>query len=123
HGVARGGQAMFAGILVVILFPIYLYYSLVNLSRVYDVTVRHLPQGQRPRVVEILRKIHVTMSAFFRGRLITMFVKGVLLLGLFVAFGVPFSYVCAAFAMLASLVPLVGGIAAAVPPIVLSLPK
>src|SRR6185436_1573178 len=35
----------------------------------------------------------------------------------------PFSYVCAAFAALASLVPVVGGIAAAVPPIVLSLPN
>jgi len=121
-----GGRAIFAtffGILTIaVLFPIYLFYSLVNLARVYDVAVRHLPQGQRARIVEILLKIHVTISAFFRGRLITMLVKGLLLLGLFVAFGVPFSYVCAAFAALASLVPVVGGIAAGIPPIVLALP-
>jgi predicted PurR-regulated permease PerM len=126
-GLVEGGRAVFStffGILTIaVLFPIYLFYSLVNLSRVYDVAVRHLPQGQRARIVEIVQKIHVTISAFFRGRLITMFVKGLLLLGLFIAFGVPFSYVCAAFAALASLVPIVGGIAAGIPPIVLALPE
>ncbi len=125
-GLVDSGRAVFTGILglltIAVLFPIYLFYSLVNLSRVYDVTVRHLPEGQRARIVEILHKIHVTVSAFFRGRLITMLVKGVLLLALFVAFGVPLSYVCAAFGALASLVPVVGGLAAGVPPIVLALP-
>jgi len=125
-GLVRGGSAVLEGFLsvltIVVLFPIYLYYSLVNLARVYDVGVRHLPQGQRPQIQGILHKIHVTMSAFFRGRLITMFAKGVLLLALFWSFGVPFAYVCAAFAALASLVPVVGGIAAGVPPLVLALP-
>ena len=106
-----------------VLFPIYLYYSLVNLSAFYDVTVRHLPEGQRGRIVDILQKIHVTLSAFFRGRLITMLAKGVLLFVLFASFGVPFSLVLAAFAAVASLVPVVGGLAAAVPPLALSLPS
>jgi predicted PurR-regulated permease PerM len=105
-----------------VLFPIYLYYSLVNLSGFYEVTVRHLPEGQRGRIVDILQKIHVTLSAFFRGRLITMLAKGVLLFLLFAAFGVPFSLVLAAFAAVASLVPVVGGLAAAVPPLALALP-
>lgn len=106
-----------------VLFPIYLYYSLVNLAGFYDVTVRHLPVGQRAVVVDILHKIHVTLSAFFRGRLITMLAKGVMLFVLFAAFGVPFSLVCAAFAAVASLVPVVGGLAAAVPPIALAMPS
>ena len=126
-GLAKGGQDLVFGLLGIvtlsILFPIYLYYSLVNLARVYDVTVGHLPLGQRPRIVEILHKIHVTVSAFFRGRLITMLVKGAMLYVLFAAFGVPFSVLCAAFAAVASLVPLVGGIAAAVPPVLLALPS
>jgi predicted PurR-regulated permease PerM len=126
-GLVEGGRAVFTGILgiltVAVLFPIYLFYSLVNLSRLYDVTVRHLPESQRARIVDILEKIHVTISAFFRGRLITMLVKGLLLLALFVSFGVPLSYVCAAFGALASLVPVVGGLAAGIPPIVLALPN
>lgn len=123
-GLVAGGRAVIStslGIFTLLfLFPIYLYYSLVNLAGVYDVAVKHVPLGQRPRVVDILGKIHATLSAFFRGRLITMFVKGVLLLILFVAFGVPFSYVCAVFAALASLVPVLGGIVAAIPPVMLS---
>jgi predicted PurR-regulated permease PerM len=126
-GLVQGGKALASGVLgivtLTILFPIYLFYSLVNLSRVYDVSVRHLPEGQRSRIVDILHKIHVTISAFFRGRLITMLVKGLMLLALYAAFGVPFSYVCAAFGAIASLVPVVGGIAGAVPPIVLALPS
>jgi predicted PurR-regulated permease PerM len=126
-GLVEGGRAVFTGILgiltVAVLFPIYLFYSLVNLARVYDVVVRHLPEGQRARIVDILGKIHATISAFFRGRLITMLVKGVMLLALFAAFGVPLSYVCAAFGALASLVPVVGGIAAGIPPVVLALPN
>jgi len=126
-GLVQGGRAVFStflGVLTIaVLFPIYLYYSLVNLARVYEVVVRHLPEGRRPQIVGILHKIHLTISAFFRGRLITMTVKGLLLLALFVAFGVPFSYVCAAFAALASLVPVVGGVVSAIPPIVLALPN
>lgn len=126
-GVAKGGQDLVFGLLGIltlsILFPIYLYYSLVNLARVYDVTVSHMPLGQRQRIVDILHKIHVTISAFFRGRLITMLVKGGMLYVLFAAFGVPFSFLCAAFAAIASLVPLVGGIAAGVPPVLLALPN
>ncbi len=126
-GLVEGGRAVFTGIIglltIAVLFPIYLFYSLVNLSRVYDVAVRHLPEGQRARIVDILEKIHLTISAFFRGRLITMLVKGVLLLAVFVSFGVPLSYVCAAFGALASLVPVVGGLAAAIPPLVLAFPS
>jgi predicted PurR-regulated permease PerM len=124
-GLAKGGETVISAAIslfsLVFLFPIYLFYSLVNLTHVYDVTVKYVPEHQRARVVDILHKIHATLSAFFRGRLITMMVKGLLLLTLFVAFGVPFSYVCAAFAALASLVPVLGGVVAAIPPVVLSL--
>jgi len=46
-GLVEGGRAVFTGIIglltVAVLFPIYLFYSLVNLSRVYDVSVGDLP--------------------------------------------------------------------------------
>ncbi len=106
---------------LLILFPIYLYYSLANLAGVYDVSIRYLPASHRGQVVDILQKIHVTLSSFFRGRFITLLLKGLLLFGLFLAFGVPFGFVCASFAAVASLVPVVGGIAGAAPPILLSL--
>jgi predicted PurR-regulated permease PerM len=122
-GVSDALSGVFGLLTLSVLFPIYLYYSLVNLSGFYDVMVRHLPQGQRGLILDILQKIHVTLSAFFRGRLITMLAKGVMLFVLYAAFGVPFSLVLAAFAAVASLVPVVGGLAAAVPPLLLALPS
>jgi predicted PurR-regulated permease PerM len=126
-GIVESGRSALEGALgiltLTILFPIYLYYSLANLGPFYDAVVRHLPASQRPRIVDILGKVDKTISAFFRGRLITMFIKGCLLLGLFVVLGVPFALVCAAFAAVASLVPLVGGPIALLPPLLLFLPE
>jgi predicted PurR-regulated permease PerM len=106
---------------LLVLFPIYLYYSLSQLAHVYDVAVTHLPAAHRQRIVEILGKIHATLSSFFRGRLILLVLRFVVQLPLFLAFGVPFSAVCASFSAIASLVPVLGGIAAGAVPILLLL--
>jgi predicted PurR-regulated permease PerM len=111
-GRATVGSAL--GLLtLLVLFPIYLYYSLAKLALVYEVGVRHLPAQHRDRVVDILGKIHVTLSAFFRGRLILLLVKFALLLAVMMSFGVPFAGVCATFAAIASLVPVLGSLVAA----------
>jgi len=102
-----------------VLFPIYLYYSLANLAWVYDVGVRHLPAGHRDRIVEILGKIHETLSAFFRGRLILLVVRFAVLLALFVAFDVPFAGVCALVSTVASLVPVLGSVVGGAVPVLL----
>lgn len=115
-GLAEGGQAAlgtFAGFLtLMVLFPIYLYYSLARLPWVYDVFVRHLPSEHRDTVVRLLGQVHVTLSAFFRGRLILLALRFVVILVLLMCFGVPFSGVLAAFGAIASLVPVIGGIVA-----------
>ena len=120
EGAARGGQAALGtlvGLLtMLILFPIYLYYSLSRLAWVYDVTVTHLPAAHRDRIVDILGKIHATLSAFFRGRLILMVLRFVVVLAILLAFGVPFAAVLAALAAVASLVPVIGGFVANIIP-------
>lgn len=119
-GAAKGGQAALqtlVGLLtMLILFPIYLYYSLSRLAWVYDVTVSHLPGAHRERIVDLLGKVHLTLSAFFRGRLILLVLRFVVVLGILLAFGVPFAAVLAAVAAVASLVPVIGGIVANVIP-------
>ncbi len=122
--VSGGASALSVGLTLfslIVLFPIYLYFSLVNLTMVYDTGIRYLPESRRARVVDILGKIHVTLSAFFRGRFVTMLVKWTLLMALFVATGVPFAFVCASFAAIASLVPVVGGVVGALPAVMLSI--
>lgn len=126
-GIADAGQSAARttlGILTLaILFPIYLYYSLAKLSNVYDVTVRHVPAAHRERVVRILADVHTTLSAFFRGRLILLAIRYVVLLPLFLAVGVPFGGVCALFNAVASLVPVLGSVAGAVVPLLLLLAR
>lgn len=106
---------------LIVLFPIYLYYSLARLGTVYDVTVMHLPAAYRARIVEILARIHVTLSAFFRGRFILLFVRLVVLLIAFPSFGVPFGGVCGGFNAVASLVPVLGPIVGGAVPLLLFL--
>lgn len=118
----RGAAGTLLGLLTLtVLFPIYLYYSLSQLAWVYDVSVRHLPAAHRDRVVEILGKVHATLSAFFRGRLILLLVRLVILLALFTGFGIPFAAVCAVFGAIASLVPVLGPVVGASVPILLSI--
>lgn len=122
---AEAGQATAGTLLglltLIVLFPIYLYYSLARLGTVYDVTVSHLPVAYRARIVDILGKIHVTLSAFFRGRFILLVVRLVVLLIALPSFGVPFGGVCAGFNAVASLVPVLGSIVGGAVPILLFL--
>ncbi|MCE9634367.1 MAG: AI-2E family transporter [Planctomycetes bacterium] len=122
---AEAGQATAGTVLglltLVVLFPIYLYYSLARLGTVYDVTVMHLPGAYRTRIVDILGKIHITLSAFFRGRFILLVVRLVVLLIAFPSFGVPFGGVCAGFNAVASLVPVLGPVFGGAVPILLFL--
>ncbi|MCG3132966.1 MAG: hypothetical protein HMLKMBBP_00052 [Planctomycetes bacterium] len=105
------GSAFLSVLTLLFLFPIYLYYSLARLPALFDVTIAHLPHAQRARVVEILGKIHATLAAFFRGRLILLVLRLVFLLIAYIGFGTPFALVCAVFGALTSLVPVVGSVA------------
>lgn len=105
------GNAFLSVLTLLFLFPIYLYYSLAKLPTLYDVTVAHLPHSHRAQVVEILGKIHATLAAFFRGRLILLVVRLLFLLVVYAGFGTPFALVCATFGSLTSLVPVVGSVA------------
>jgi predicted PurR-regulated permease PerM len=115
------GRTFVSFLTLIVLFPIYLYYSLAKLSWVYDVTIRHLPAAHRDRVVDILAKIHATLAAFFRGRLILLLARWLVLLVLFLSFGVPFAGVCALFGAVASLVPVLGPVAGGAVPLLLLL--
>ena len=56
--------------LLVLLTPIYLAFLLNSISDGWDLFLRYTPGRIRPRLVDILRKIDLVISAFFRGRLL-----------------------------------------------------
>ncbi len=98
-----------------LILPLYTFFFLMRLEDVWKAFVEALPGTQRDRVVRVLHEIHRMLIGFFRGRLLTMLLKGVLAGILLAAVGVPYWPVFGAAAGLLTIVPAVGPLAVAVP--------
>ncbi len=123
-GAARSALGMLgtvAGILAwAVIVPLYTFYFLMRLEDVWTAFVSYLPGSHRDRVVKVLFQIHRMLIGFFRGRLLTMVLKGIYVaLGLGVV-GAPFWGVFGAAAGLLTIIPAVGPLAAGVPAAVLA---
>lgn len=104
----------------VLLVPLYTFFLLQSFSNIRETIRAHLPGAYRARIVDIARKVDRQVAAFFRGRLILAFIKGVVTwLGLLVA-GVPFSWFIGILAGGLSIIPLVGPLCAGSLAVVLS---
>jgi predicted PurR-regulated permease PerM len=92
----------------VLLVPLYTFFLLQSFSSLRDTMRDHLPGAYRARIVDLARKIDRQVAAFFRGKLLLAFTKGVVTwLGLQVI-GVPFAFFIGMGAGLLSVVPLLG---------------
>ncbi len=104
----------------VLIIPLYTFYFLMRLEDVWAAFVGYLPGAYRDRVIKVLTSIHRMLIGFFRGRLLTMLVKGIYVaLGLAVI-GVPYWPVFGAAAGLLTIIPVVGPALAAVPAVALT---
>lgn len=103
-----------------LVIPLYTFFFLMRLDDVWRAFVGSLPGTHRDRVVLVLSQIHRMLIGFFRGRLLTMLLKGLFVAaGLGIA-GAPFWPVFGAAAGLLTIVPAVGPLLAAVPAVILS---
>lgn len=92
----------------VLLVPLYTFFLLQGFSSLRDSMRDHLPGAYRARIVDLLTKIDRQVAAFFRGKLMLAFTKGVATwIGLWIA-DVPFSFFIGMGAGLLSVVPLLG---------------
>lgn len=105
------GQALgtiFTVLSVAILMPIYLYYFMLDLPRIYGWFRDHTPANFQPRVYALMGRIHSSLSAFLRGRVVIAIVKGSLTaLGLSLV-GIPYAFVVGMVSGLLSILPFVG---------------
>lgn len=120
HG-ALGVLGTVFGILAwAVIVPLYTFYFLMRLEDVWEAFVSYLPGSHRDRVVKVLFQIHRMLVGFFRGRLLTMILKGIFVgVGLGLA-GAPFWAVFGAAAGLLTIIPVVGPLAAGVPAAILA---
>jgi predicted PurR-regulated permease PerM len=92
-----------------ILIPFYMFFLLNSLNRTWKfIENTFIPYDYREIIFRITQKIHISLSAFFRGRLLICLFIGVLAwLGL-LFLGVPFSFLLGFGIGFATIVPLFG---------------
>jgi len=106
---------------VFILIPIYLFYFLLGLSSIRDRSFALLPGRHRDRIRSILGRIDEAVSAFFRGRLVIMLIKGLITSVALFLLGVPFALVLGVITGVGSLIPIAGFLMGIVPAAVIAL--
>jgi predicted PurR-regulated permease PerM len=99
---------LFSMVSFAILFPIYLYYFMLDLPAIWDWIKTHLPGRHRDRIVAVCARIHDGMSAFLRGRIVIAVLKGFLTAAGLAIIGIPYAFLIGMLAGILSILPFVG---------------
>ncbi len=89
-----------------VLFPVYLFFFLLNYDHILEAVRMHLPEGPRPTIVRIVRTIDRSMAEFFRGRAIICAIVGALTALGWQIFGVAYALPLGALVGVLNLVPI-----------------
>jgi len=103
-----------------IIVPLFTFFFLMRLEAVWNAFQRYLPGTHRERVVRVLGEIHRMLLGFFRGRLLTMLLKGLFVAAALLAAGAPYWPVLGAASGLLTIVPVAGVVLTAGPGIILA---
>lgn len=95
--------------LTMVLIPFYLFFLLTSLNKIWRfVETYAIPYEYRSQLIKILEQIHVSLSAFFRGRLLICVLIGFITwIGLWLM-DVPFPFIFGFAIGFATLIPLSG---------------
>jgi predicted PurR-regulated permease PerM len=115
------GAGLFRGISAFVIVLVMTAYLLADGERIYDWTVRYLPQGQRIRVRQALPEISRVVSGYLLGQFLTSLLFGVFAYVVLSLLGVPQPLLLAILAAVADAIPVVGVVIATVPAVLLAL--
>jgi predicted PurR-regulated permease PerM len=115
------GAGLFRGISAFLIVLVMTAYLLADGERIYDWTVRYLPQGQRNRVRQALPEISRVVSGYLLGQLLTSLLFGAFAYVVLAILGVPQPLLLAILAAAADAIPVVGVAIATVPAVLLAL--
>jgi predicted PurR-regulated permease PerM len=115
------GTGLFRGISAFLIVLVMTAYLLADGERIYDWTVRYLPQDQRIRVRQALPEISRVVSGYLLGQLLTSLLFGVFTFVVLTALSVPQPLLLAILAAVADAIPVVGVVIATVPAVLLAL--
>jgi predicted PurR-regulated permease PerM len=115
------GTGLFRGISAFLIVLVMTAYLLADGERIYDWTVRYLPQGQRIRVRQALPEISRVVSGYLLGQLLTSLLFGVFAYAVLSVLGVPQPLLLAIVAAVADAIPVIGVVIATIPAVLLAL--
>jgi len=108
---AKGGMAILFRLgwlgFMVLLFPVYLYFFMVGLGEVTGKAFTVVPPALRPKVEKMAHEFGVSLSAFFRGRLVVALAIGLFTATGFALVGLRFGIFLGIAIGIASMVPFV----------------
>lgn len=119
-GLAGSGlMGLLTLLLFVTLVPIYTWYFMVGWERVVERGKAYLPGRQRKRILGILGEIDEMLKAFFRGRIVIVFIITVLTTATYLAFGVKYAVLLGLLGGLGILIPYAAMVVSWVPALIL----
>ena len=94
--------------LIIILIPFVLFYLLKDDKKIYQNTIKMIPESKRSQVEELAHEIDQLLSSFITSQLlVSLFTSFVMLIG-FLVIRLPSPLVLALIALIASLIPIIG---------------
>ena len=121
QGLGAGLITVFSALTFVVLLPVYLFYLMHELPRLWAWAVARVPARNREVHLRVLATIHAGMAGFLRGFVMIALLKGVLIaIGLLVL-GVKFAPIVGIASGLLSVVPFLGALVGYAVAVVLSL--
>jgi predicted PurR-regulated permease PerM len=115
------GAGLFRGISAFLIVLVMTAYLLVDGERIYDWSVRYLPQDHRVRVRQALPEISRVVSGYLLGQVLTSLLFGGFTYVVLTVLGVPQPLLLALLAAVADAIPVVGAVIATVPAVLLAL--
>jgi predicted PurR-regulated permease PerM len=91
-----------------VLVPIYTWFLLFELERIGRFVVPYVPREDRTRFQRIGSQTKEMLGNFFRGRVLVMLLKGLVLAGILAVAGVPYAFLLGILAGVLSIIPFAG---------------
>lgn len=115
------GAGVFRGVSAFFIVLVMTAYLLADGERIYDWTVRYLPQAQRAKVRRALPEISKVVSGYLLGQLLTSLLFGFFAYVVLATLGVPQPLLLAIVAAVADAIPVAGVVVATIPAVLLAL--
>ena len=115
-----GIQSTITVLLYIILFPILVYFFLFDRKNIIEGCLRIIP-GDRAMLSQVWSEMDVQLSNYVRGKVLEIFIVGVVASILFASFGLNYGALLAVLVGLSVLIPYVGAFSITIPIVIIGL--